>query len=181
MSESGAWLQNFLEHATAERWCTKIYCTTCGAWDFRLGLHHALDLAMGRARSNIRGRALLQRGYTLPEAEVLAAALAGVDFDAEPLRMILFELHLALSADQMAERIEPLLAGSRAGEVYQGMQWHHTQRVAERSAHEAFNAPEAVAARRAAKRQAKAEAHAARLEAKKARDRAWRAGHPRSD
>lgn len=183
MSETTSWLSAYLQLAQERRYCTRIYCTTCGARDFRQGLVRATHRAMGKPPGVRRlvGHPLGDDGVL-----VLAQALAQLPPPNPPqhaiheaVMMTLHELWMACGGDEPTHaRLDPVLAGSWAGEILAGMFHHEASVRADRRAHEAYGSPAATQARRAEKRRIKAEAHAARLEAKKERDGLWRAAHP---
>ena len=41
---TGDWLQRFIVDARRRNLCTEIFCTTCGAWEFRSGLRARLGV-----------------------------------------------------------------------------------------------------------------------------------------
>lgn len=176
------WLADFFDLAASKNWCTSIYCTTCGARDFRLGLQRATARAMGKPAGFVR---IVGHPFDDEPGLVLARALAELPEPTpeqrkhhDAVKMTLHELWMASGGDATTHaRLDPILKGSWAGRVLDGMFSHQAEVRAERREFEAFNAPEAVAARREAKRAAKAAAHAARLAAKVERDKAWRESH----
>lgn len=175
-----AWLSVFLSRALANKWCTKIYCTTCGARDFRQGLRDALTVASGKAPPPIQFAT-----YSKADAEILARALAVVtreDFAGpsaeDAMQMIIHEIDSSVGAAFMQGRIAELLGRSWAGGTLACMYAHAEWDRERRRVHADFNDPETVKKRQAEKRRLKAEAHAARLEAKKERDRLWRERNP---
>lgn len=181
LSSGANWLGAFLTQALARRWCSKIFCTTCGARDFRQGLRDALTAATSKAPPPIRFAT-----YSKADAEFLAGALAVLtreDFEGasaeHAMQMIIHEIDSSVGAAFMQGRISELLGCSWAGGTLTRMYAHAAWERERRGIHADFNDPEAVKKRRDEKKRLKAEAHAARLEAKKERDRAWWASHPK--
>ena len=167
------WLQAYLVEAVGRNLCTQVYCTTCGAMEFRRGVLSALAKASGGSpRPSFDRDAVVK----------ISAALAGVTptkTDSEEfvsaVRCLLCDLW---SGVPLLDRpIEVSLAGSWAGEVLSAMKAHHAARQAERRAREEFQDPATVKKRRAEKKRLKQEQHAKRLLLKKERDRIWRAEH----
>jgi hypothetical protein len=162
------WLQDYLGDAVARKLCTSIYCTTCGAMEFRQGVLDALAKATGRERCS--------RGDRECVIEV-AKALAGVKPTAPPLleeavRLVIFELRTGVPL--LDREIKRLLAGSWAGEVLASMKTHYAAREAADRARAELEDPVKVQQRRDERKRLRREKHEQRLALKKERDRIWR-------
>lgn len=161
---SANWLQTYLEKAVERKLCTRIYCTTCGAMDFRRGVLRALGRHTGHPPLEY---------FDLVCALEIANALAGVtppsddasEFEAAA-RCLLFDLWSSNQA------IEARLSGSWAGGVLARMQGHQAATIAARRAREEFE--RGAPGRREEERRLRQERHQARLVLKKERDRLWR-------
>ena len=113
--------------------------------------------------------------FDLARARTVARALARVSPEADrsletedAVRLILFEMWRPIGSATAEREVEPLLAGSWAGEVLAGMKAHQQARR-EAWRHHAENQ-----LRQEQQRGEKQEQHAERLQRKKERDRLWR-------
>lgn len=166
----GLWLQEYVEDAVRRQICTRIYCTTCGAREFRNGFWSALAAETGR-----EGAA----ASDLSDIEAAARALRLVtppdemrwEFD-QAVRLLLHELWSSCYPLGRIYLLAPL-EGSWAGRLLEGMIEHHEAREAARRAHAEFNSPEQIARRREEKKRLKQERHQQRLAEKKERDRLY--------
>lgn len=163
------WLHEYLREAVRRGPCVTIYCTTCGARDFRLGVLCAFAATTGGQAST---------GYDAQVSVPIAQALAEVmpeDKDRLSLlqatRCLLFDLCSALGEATVGQ----ILDNCWAGEVLHGMQEHSRAREAARRAQRDMEAT--AEARRAEKKRLAAECHAQRLAAKVARDKEWHRKH----
>ncbi len=171
------WLQAYLVEAVRKKLCTTIYCTTCGAMDFRRGVLDALTGATSQPP-----RQHLDRETAIE----IARALAGIKPDGNALRplddavrCILFDLWSGIPL--LDKEIEIFLAGSWAGSVLDRMKKHHEARQAACRAEAEFQASANVQKRREEKKRLKQEQHEKRLALKKERDRIWREQHENTD
>jgi hypothetical protein len=163
------WLQTYLVEAVRRSLCTKIYCTTCGAMEFRRGVLVALTEATGLApRQKMNHEAAIE----------ITRALGAVTPDGtegqtlEPaVRYLLFDLWSDIFR---RGEIEALLSDSWAGGVLRAMEKHNAARVAEHRDREEFQDPVRVQQRREEKKRLKQERHRERLALKEERDRIWR-------
>ena len=158
-------LQSFLVSAVSRKLCTQIYCTTCGAMEFRQGVVLAVT---GISTSSRR----LSRETILEIARALAGVtpVAGISLD-DAVRCILFDLWSGMP--YLDQEIEEILQGSWAGGVLQRMKAHHAALQAARKAEAEYQSSDAVHMRREAKRLLKQEQHSRRLEIKRERDKLW--------
>jgi hypothetical protein len=166
----GDWLTPFLERAVAKKLCTQIYCTTCGALEFRRGCLREWATAVRQPAPDRFGRdAAIGVGLAL--ARVPRAPHHGPAFE-QAVRCILFDLWRTLGDHGLAEGVEPALAGTWAGDVLAGMKAHYQRRLDARRA--AAAQLELIEERRAEKRRLKEQQQADRLVRKVERDRVWR-------
>jgi len=161
--------------------CTRIYCTTCGATEFRQGVFHALTTATR------------QQPLPNPDWEAtarVAQALADVrpdNAEASQLesaaRCLVFDVCRAIGESEAAR----ILGDSWGGDVLRRMQEHYRAEVTARRAREEYESPTSVQKRREEKKRLAQERHQQRLALKMERDRTWResqrkpAGHPDED
>lgn len=117
--------------------------------------------------------------FDLARARTVARALARVSPEADrsletedAVRLILFEMWRPIGSATAEREVEPLLAGSWAGEVLAGMKAHQQARR-EAWRHHAENQLRQEQ-QRGEKQHLKQEQHAERLQRKKERDRLWR-------
>lgn len=161
------WLQRYLSAAVRQQLCTKMYCTTCGATDFRRGWCAALGWASRYAP-----------GDRTERARVLASGLARVKPDErgrieEAIELILFEVRSGV--DLVSTDWRTILRGSWAESILHRMEEDarlYREIAAGRARHQ-----EALQAAAAERRRERQERHQARLAAKVEKDRAWRATH----
>ena len=165
---TGRWLQDYLTDAVARNVCTQIYCTTCGAMEFRRGVLAAFAQSVGQAPL---------QGLSRESAIEIAKALAEVDPppDSAPalepaVRCLLFELWSGVPL--LDSSIESALDGTWGGGVLARMKAHHHARIAARRAHWEFQ--QGATARREEKKRIRQEQHQKRLVLKRERDRIWR-------
>lgn len=163
------WLHAFLLEAVNKRLCTKIFCTTCGAMEFRTGVLAGLEAGCDDPRSLSRNRDSVME---------LADALSGVDFQGEmpdgmiqALRCLIFDMWSGIPI--LDQEVEARLGDSLAGFVLSSMKKHHAEREAARAKH----SPEIIKARREEKKLIKQEQHIKRLARKEERDRLWKCEH----
>ncbi len=189
------WLGDYLDTAVERNLCVRVRCTTCAAMEFRSGLYSRALAALGIAPPFDSRRHDRRAMEHIPQARndtrvrlELARQLALLAPDHTRQRQWLDAIHLIFcelwwaAGEAIAERdYQPIVEGTWAGSILCSMQAHSRRREAERRAYEAFNSPEAVQARRDAKRKLKQQAQAERLARKKERDRLWFEKHPRPD
>ena len=124
------WVQQLLERAVAERWCTKINCSTCGAQDLR----HAIGLIEIAPDGGRRHRPMSR--------ELVEAIVAGLKVSTsksatsnqmeEAVRWMLYEVWRSFGDENFST-----LDGTWAGDVLAGMQAHYQRRQEARRLHDA--------------------------------------------
>ncbi len=162
------WLQAYLIEATRKNLCTQIYCTTCGAMEFRRGVLHALASATGQPpRQHFDRESSIEIARALSRVTPDDNALVSLE---KAVRCLLFDLWSGIPV--LDKDLEVLLAGSWAGDVLRRMKEHHEVRQAARreAAELQANAPK----RREEQQRFKQEQHEKQLAIKKERDRLWR-------
>ena len=173
------WLQAYLVESIRKKWCVSIYCTTCGAHEFRNGL---LD-AVARATDQPRPRLLDGKS-----ARAIAEALARVepvqsstdpDHEVtnspayfEAVRLVISDLWATLTP------LDEILGHTWAANELESMRSHERGVVSSRASRAEYESPELVALRREEKRQQRRVLHEQRLALKEERDRRWRLAHP---
>ena len=163
------WLRSYLSDASRKKLCTRIFCTTCGAMEFRRGLLGGLDHG-----GSHRGKSRISRDGVLEIAEALGGLGCPPDqeyqqwFDA--VRCILFDLWTGIPI--LDKETENRLGSSWAGLVLEKMKEHYQQRLAARE----LDSPDNVERRREEKKRQRHEQHLERQSLKKERDRLWRLG-----
>jgi hypothetical protein len=161
-----SWLHSYLIESVEKNLCTTIYCTTCGAMEFRGGVVKALARATGASPPD---------GLYRGDAFAICRALADVH-PANPadstmnraVRCLLFDLCHIIGEGEAGR----ILGESWGGKVLRGMQEHHAARLAKDRALEAEVAN--ARKRREERKRIAQEKHQRRLALKKERDRAWR-------
>ncbi len=124
------WIQQVLERATVDKWCTRINCATCASEDLR----HALGLLDKSASGRQRFLPM-----TPETAEVIVAGLkvcptqcdAGYQVE-EAARWVLYEVWR-----NFGDKYFPSLEGTWAGEILTHMQTHYQRRQEARRIHAA--------------------------------------------
>lgn len=166
------WLQAYLVTSIRKELCTRIYCTPCGAMEFREGAVDACATALGLLRAD---------GLGAECALAITEALASV----RPLnprehkwlsatRCLLFDVCRVVGEPT----VEGVLGSSWSGEVLREMQ-NHTRKLQEkRRALAEFDSPEAIRRRREEKSRLRRERHEQRLAGKALRDAEWRNRRP---
>ena len=167
------WLQIYLIDAVNKNLCTKVYCTTCGALDFRKGVL----LALARKKDERP----LQK-FNRESVIEIARALAEVTPDICPtisledaVKCLIIDLWSGLPF--LDKEVEDLLAGTWSGNILQDMKSHHEARESTRREKEAYEYPVNVQKRREEKKRLKQEQHQERLLLKKERDKLWLKKH----
>ena len=169
------WLQSYLIDAVQRNLCTRIYCTTCGAMEFRQGVFHALAKATNQQPSPLHD----------PESTVgITRALADVrpgSTDASRLegaaRCLVFDICHTIGEAEAAR----ILGESWGGNVLRRMQEHYRAEQAARRVRYEYEGPEGARKRREEKKRIAQEKHQQRLALKKERDRAWRESQHKAD
>jgi len=167
-SDDERWLERYIEEAVANKLCTSISCTTCGAMDFRKGLLRALSHPPAH-RTSSRMDAI--------QARAIASALAGVHVPRETqryeeaIRLILFDIWSTLGEANADAELSRALDGTWAGSILEDMKTHHQAEEERRREYGRKNDPAFIEKAREDKRRAKQEKHLARLAAKSERDR----------
>lgn len=135
-------LSNLINLALEKNWCTRLYCTTCGALDFRREL---------RKQSN---EEILEDLRALPGEFC--------ERHADVLRLIFVEIAMFPTCIDLVPMLENTPAGARLESAIR-----HSKQIEERRReHERWCSPEAAKERVIARRKTKAESHAKRLESK---------------
>jgi hypothetical protein len=123
------WLQQVLERAVAEGWCTRMNCTTCASEDLRLTLG-LLDKSAGRPRF---------LPMTTEDAEAIVAGLAACAPQGaaayrleEPARWVIYELWR-----NFGDQYFSTLDGTWSGNVLSRMRTHYESRQEARRIHAA--------------------------------------------
>ncbi len=162
---SGGWLEAVLVRAQDAGWCMRPYCTTCGCLEFRRSYWAAAARQAGVAIQLASPALEFLVGLSAADREVLVRTLvAGLRAlpptwsGSEALRTIIIDLDPPLILHGVWMALGTELSGSPAGDVWAEM--HAAAEMAERR--RAYESPQAVAARRLAKREKRAIAHAAR-------------------
>lgn len=167
------WLQAYLVESVQKNLCTKIYCTTCGAMDFRKGVVKAYARTTGVQPPD---------GMYRLDALAIARALAEVSpIDPSDRKLIdagrclLFDICGTVGTTETAQ----ILGDSWGGNVLRRMREHDAARQAARraSAENETNARK----QREEKKILKQQQHAKRLALKKERDQLWRERHGKPD
>ena len=173
------WLQAYLVESIRKKWCVSIYCTTCGAHEFRNGLLDAVARATGQPRP---------RHLDATSARAIAEALARVEpvqsrtgpdhkvIDPhryeKAVRLVIFDLWAILTP------LDSILGNTWAGNVLESMRSHERSVQSYRDSRIEYESPERVAERREEKRRQRRGPHEQRLALKKERDRLRRLAHP---
>jgi len=135
-------LSNLINLASEKNWCTRLYCTTCGALDFRSEL---------RKLSN---EEILEDLRDLPETFC--------EHHADVLRLVFVEIAMFPTCIDLIDALENTPAGAILDSAIR-----HSKCIEERRReHERWCSPEAAKERAILRMQAKAVSHAKRLESK---------------
>ena len=173
------WLQHYLMDAVRRNLCTKIYCTTCGAWEFRVGLRVKFtEAARHQNMPKLDYRTAIDIGRSLALVHPDEANYHSFE---RAVRMVIHEVWYAIGEKAAERDLVSILAGTWAGSILESMKVHHRARVAARRAHEQSQDPEFVRQKREEKRRLRQEKHAERLVLKKERDRIWHEKHGKGE
>jgi len=162
------WLHSYLIDSVQRNLCTRIYCTTCGAMEFRQGVFHALAKATNKPPSAIR-----DRESTVEIAQVLAAvhpSSADIGRLENAARCLVFDVCHTIGEGEVSR----ILGDSWGGNVLHRMQEHHRLEVAARRARDEYENPASARKRHEETKRIAQEKHQLRLAQKKERDRVWR-------
>ena len=189
-----SWLIEFVALAAKEKWCNKLWCTTCGAMQFRGGLAQRvcerLEFKLPQLAGTTLGSPHPPLLHDLPNDLFLKA----VEVVAQELRDVRFGDFLAVCDEQYAEHSvgmilseigvmpgQPLIfqsqvawriiEGSEVGDYANQWKAYAGQRIEEKSRRDEYESPEATLRRKEERRRARAEAQMARLRQKAVRDR----------
>lgn len=149
------WLQERLDKAVRERWCTKMCCTTCGSMEMRellvghakrrdqrwltvedLTFDRALEVANALARVEPRQGVERQAGFVgagRPANMHFGTEYRGGDY-VDAIRWILFGIWSRFG-DRAHEEIFPLLVGTFSGHVLEGMKEHYASKLERQRIH----------------------------------------------
>ena len=173
------WLQAYLIESIDKRLCTRIYCTTCGAQEFRHGLLDAVARATDQPRPpHLDGKSADAIAEALARVEPVQSR-TGPDHKVidprrykETVRLVIFDLWAILTP------LDSILGNTWAGNVLESMRSHERSVQSYRDSRIEHESPERVAERREEKRRQRRGPHEQRLALKKERDRLWRLAHP---
>ncbi len=169
------WLYSYLIESVQRNLCTRIYCTTCGAMEFREGVFHALAKATNRQSSPIHDRESTV-GITQALADVRPSSSELGKLEAAA-RCLVFDICNAIGEGEAAR----ILGQSWGGDVLRRMQEHHRAEMAARRARDKYESPASAQERREEKRRIALERHQQRLALKVERDRVWRESRRKED
>lgn len=165
------WLHSYLLESVDGQLCTKPFCTTCGALDFRKGIRRQLSIHVGKPVP-----------FTLTDDDALAicrelslvvpSADEELKLD-EALRCLLCDVAGSIDQRVMAEA----LGNSWAGIVLRRMRDHSRDREQESRRRKDFESPVACAERRRIRAEARRAAAELRQARKRDLDQAWHASH----
>lgn len=137
---------NLIENANQKNWCTRLYCTTCGAMDYRTGLHS------------------IPREQVIEELRTLTADFCHSNADA--LRLTFSEIAIYPTYFDLLESLE----GTPAGKLLRATLDHQATRRRKREEHQRENSPEKIEARALARRELHEKTRAEHLGRKIAHD-----------
>lgn len=165
------WLQAYLVGTIRRNLCTRIYCTTCGAREFRNGLLHAVSDATGAAQLRLDRVAAAEIASALAEFSPQDLPRHTAE---EAVRCILFDLwsQVPMSVKELHSR----LGQTWSGQVLRRMEEHYSAQVARR-AQAFYEDPLDVQRRRDEKRRLRSERHQERLVKQRERSRLWQDRH----
>lgn len=143
-SEKSSWLVAIVRESVEMRWCMRMFCTTCGAWEFRSKI---VAKAQERSGGNPRDSA---KNFKTPSefrkrkfnrsamVKEIISELRDIDnVDIIPwnaLVIILSDLELMIG---YSAKLDDSLAGTEMGVTLASMRRHEARLVAERNAEEA--------------------------------------------
>lgn len=167
--ENADWLTCYIETAISKKFCTNLYCTTCGATDFRKGLLRAASRA---------SKAGLETHLNIEIAHTIAKALSGISAQHElewvsAVRLIIVDLKEALGLRELGET----LGNSWAGGMLADMSAHYEKSMERRREHERQQDPAFIQKNREEKRLKRQAQHEARIKKYKELGRIWMAAH----
>src|SRR5205823_2444380 len=113
MGPQDSWLQRYLLDSVKRNLCTQIFCTTCGAAEFRRGLFAALTEAIDGPPV-----AWLNASTALALTKALSAVKPVDDGNwklEEAVRLILFEIWRTAGEWTTEEQLQPILSETWAG------------------------------------------------------------------
>lgn len=169
------WLHSYLIDSVQRNLCTRIYCTTCGAMEFRQGVFHALAKATNQQSSPLHDRESTV-GITQALANVRPSSSDVGRLEAAA-RCLVFDICHAIGEVEAAS----ILGDSWGGNVLRRMQEHHRAELAARRARDEYENSASARKRHEEKKRIAKEAHQQRLALKKERDRVWRESQRKSD
>jgi hypothetical protein len=165
------WLQQFMSEAVSRPLCTRIGCTTCGAYEFRSELRARIA---GSARSSgmpsiaNRVELLLDLMSELKPPEHDSFAWEGA------MRLMIYDCWIDLGGDRALPFMQDRLGQSWAGQVLGRMIAHEEARRRARQQHEACsNDPVKAQEKRVQRKHERQLRHERRLLQKKERDKLW--------
>jgi hypothetical protein len=166
------WLQDYIVESIRLKLCTRIYCSTCGAFQFRHGLLEAFAKGTGKVLPIFLHReCALSIGAALarirPETMCRSTKLE------EAVRCVLFDLWYAVGEANADNEIGSILGDSWAAEVLDKMKTHYRANEERRRVLRESQDPIRVQKRRDEKRRLREQRHLERLARKRALDRIW--------
>jgi hypothetical protein len=179
------WLQEFMSDAVRSPLCTRIGCTTCGAYEFRSELRARVA---GSARSSGTPSIANRVGLLLDRmSENHVELLLDLMSELKPpehdsfawegaMRLMIFDCWIDLGGDRALPFMQDRLGQSWAGRVLGRMIAHEEARRRARQEHEARSEdPVRAQERRVQRKHERQLRHERRLFQKKERDKLWRA------
>ena len=185
------WLHSYLIDSRERNLCTQVFCTTCGALEFRVGVYRALatatpglELEAAPDAPTVMAR-FIHPMYGEPTAEgkpAVGAHLARALADVQPnggaeakwmepaARYLVLEISRSIGEAEAAR----ILGDSWGGGVLRRMREHDEARQNARRAKEEFESPASIQKRREDKKRLAQEWHQRRLAEKKDWDDFWR-------
>lgn len=164
---SDNWLQPFLEDSVKRGLCTTIFCTTCGAREFRSGLANAAAMAL-RNRTEVQTEVAREIARALTEVKLVGSEPRKME---SAVRLVLHEIWRGFFHISRQE-LRSTLSGSWPGEILARMEAHERAREAARKA--SSDDADRARVRKEERRKERQESHRKRLALKVERDRIWR-------
>jgi len=167
------WLQAYMLESVRRNLCTEIYCTTCGAMEFRKGLLASHGAAVGHQHNFPMGQeSAIAIGAALTQVHPVEGKEPAFE---RAVRNVLYEIWCTLGEEVADREVWRVLDGKWAGAVLAGMKAHFQARLEARRRHDEEIASDTD--RREREQRLRQEKHAQRLALKKDRDRIWRETH----
>ena len=173
------WVNELISQTIEKDWCTKFFCTTCGAGDFKESLRRNLDSVLGTRRFGV------PFVFNSNDADVILEQLKSlkpIDFSDNYPRewVIMFLLYISWQtspSDKTTASMSEKLDGSYAGNILSSMIKDYARITAERLEYERKQSPEYIAKMRAEKKARKQELHEERMRLQKIRSKEFHAAN----